>query len=121
VAVWSGSLMIVWGNGRTAGGTTRPRTRGPRPTRTKPPPLASGTPPRGPAPRWSSGAGTTGSPDGRHGGRYDLATDSWQPTAMAGAPSPGSSHRPVWTGTRVIVWGGQYGSTPSRPGLVTTP
>ncbi|MBZ5640219.1 MAG: thrombospondin type 3 repeat-containing protein [Acidobacteriia bacterium] len=44
------------------------------------------------------------------GGRYDLAADSWQSTSVTGAPSARSGHTAVWTGTRMIVWGGTIGS-----------
>ncbi len=48
------------------------------------------------------------------GGRYAPATDSWLPTSMTGAvPSPRQRHSAVWTGTEMIVWGGNVnnGST----------
>jgi hypothetical protein len=41
------------------------------------------------------------------GGRYDPATDTWVPTAISGAPAPRSGHSAVWTGSRMIVWGGR--------------
>jgi hypothetical protein len=40
------------------------------------------------------------------GGQYDLAMDSWTPTSTSGAPSARVDHTAVWTGTRMIVWGG---------------
>jgi hypothetical protein len=40
------------------------------------------------------------------GGRYDPALDSWKPTSGAGAPSPRSKTKGVWTGRQMIVWGG---------------
>ena len=52
-------------------------------------PPASGTPPRGPAPRWSSGAGTTGSPGPSTRG----AGTTWPPTAGSQRRRPGR-HRP---------------------------
>ena len=33
-------------------------------------------------------------------------TDAWEPTATVGAPSPRARHVAVWTGTKMIVWGG---------------
>jgi len=50
------------------------------------------------------------------GGRYDPATDTWEPTPMSGAPSARILHTAVWTGTEMIVWGGQNGSTPFKTG-----
>ena len=76
---------------------------------------------------------TTNAPDGRHhhtavwtgsemiiwggepddpyvllntGGRYDPSTDSWTTTTTMNAPSPRWGHTAVWTGTEMIVWGG---------------
>jgi hypothetical protein len=40
------------------------------------------------------------------GGQYDPTTDLWTPTSVAGAPSPRDSQTAVWTGTRMVVWGG---------------
>ena len=40
------------------------------------------------------------------GGRYSPATDSWSPTAAAQAPSARYKHTAVWSGNRMIVWGG---------------
>jgi hypothetical protein len=41
------------------------------------------------------------------GALYDPATDSWSPMASAGAPSGrGFSSPPIWTGEKLIVWGG---------------
>jgi hypothetical protein len=41
------------------------------------------------------------------GGRYDPATDSWAPTSTgAGTPSARHQHAAVWTGSRMVVWGG---------------
>ncbi len=45
------------------------------------------------------------------GGRFDPATDTWTSTSLANAPWPRSGHTAVWTGTRMIVWGGTPGST----------
>jgi len=43
------------------------------------------------------------------GARYNPATDTWTPMSTVGAPSPRWSHRAVWTGTHMIVWGGDSG------------
>jgi N-acetylneuraminic acid mutarotase len=40
------------------------------------------------------------------GGRYDPATDTWTPTSTGSAPSPRSQSTSVWTGNKMIVWGG---------------
>ena len=41
------------------------------------------------------------------GGRYDPSTDSWISTSLNNAPSPRDYHSAVWTGTEMIVWGGE--------------
>jgi len=41
------------------------------------------------------------------GGRYDPATDSWTATPTSNAPTPRDGHSMVWTGSVVIVWGGE--------------
>ena len=43
------------------------------------------------------------------GARYDPAADSWAPMSTTGAPSARFAHTAVWTGTRMIVWGGDGG------------
>jgi len=41
------------------------------------------------------------------GGRYDPAADSWLPTSTgAGVPWARQEHTALWTGTEMIVWGG---------------
>jgi hypothetical protein len=40
------------------------------------------------------------------GGRYNPATNTWVPTGATGAPSARFNHTAVWTGSEMIVWGG---------------
>ena len=40
------------------------------------------------------------------GARYDPNTDSWQPTALDGAPDGRMYYASAWTGGELIVWGG---------------
>ena len=40
------------------------------------------------------------------GGLYDPATDAWTPISTSGAPHPRGYHAAVWTGSKMIVWGG---------------
>jgi hypothetical protein len=54
------------------------------------------------------GRGSGTPPVTASGGAYDPGQDSWSPTASAGAPEARHSHAAVWTGSRMIVWGG-YG------------
>ena len=40
------------------------------------------------------------------GWRYDPEADTWLPTSMAAAPEGRSQHAAVWTGSEMVVWGG---------------
>jgi N-acetylneuraminic acid mutarotase len=118
-AVWTGEEMIVWGGelygmeiGISAGGRYDPATSS-----------------------WSTTT-LTGVPSGRSGhtavwtgsnmvvwggGRwdggiwygadtgalYDPTTDSWEATEAIDAPAPRNDHTAVWTGSEMIVWGGE--------------
>ena len=41
------------------------------------------------------------------GGRYNAGTDSWIATSTINAPSARYSHKAVWTGGQMVIWGGQ--------------
>ncbi len=166
-AVWTGSVMIIWGGGMTnsynTGGRYDPVTDSWSPTSTQGAPspralhtavwtgsemivwgglndafavLNSGGRYDPVSDAWSS-LSTTGAPAPRYrhaaiwtgsemivwggakplssarfnsGGRYDPATNSWSSTSLVGAPPARSGHTAVWTGTRMVVWGGNDGS-----------
>jgi hypothetical protein len=55
---------------------------------------------------WAGMVISHGGQESNTGGRYDPATDAWTPTSTLGAPSPRSYHSAVWTGSQMIVWGG---------------
>jgi len=40
------------------------------------------------------------------GGRYDPITDTWLAVTTTGAPRARIQHTGVWTGTEMLVWGG---------------
>ncbi len=40
------------------------------------------------------------------GGRYDPVTDTWRSISILNAPSARTLHTAVWTGSRMIIWGG---------------
>jgi N-acetylneuraminic acid mutarotase len=42
------------------------------------------------------------------GAKYTPTSDSWTPTTNTNAPGIRSDHTAVWTGTEMIVWGGEY-------------
>jgi N-acetylneuraminic acid mutarotase len=53
------------------------------------------------------------------GALYDPSTDSWTPTSTAGAPLGRDGHTAIWTGSRMIVWGGNViwnGGSPTGDG-----
>ena len=41
------------------------------------------------------------------GGRYDPVSDHWQVVSGTNAPSPRYAHTAVWSGSRMVVWGGR--------------
>jgi N-acetylneuraminic acid mutarotase len=133
-AVWTGSLMIVWGGTApvlfssfafevfNTGGRYDPLTDTWTPTSTLNAPEArtqhsaiwtgsvmvvwGGTR----SPNQGSQALTTG-------GGYNPATDTWTTTSTIGVTPARYRHTAVWTGTRMIVWGGyESNGVPSRLG-----
>jgi len=113
-AVWSGSVMIIWGAaGDSTGGRYDPATNTWMPTSTINVPSArsghtaiwGGTE----MIVWGGLSGTAFS----DGGRYDPSADLWTPTSTAGAPTARYNHSAVWTGSEMIVWGGSE----TGPGL----
>jgi N-acetylneuraminic acid mutarotase len=112
-AVWTGSEMIVWGGFSfglpNTGGRYDPATDSWSPTSTD----------RAPAGRENVTGVWTGSeaifwggwPDTNPGfpgtgGRYSPATDSWSLTTTVNAPTSRYGHSSVWTGSEMIVFGG---------------
>ena len=118
-AVWTGSIMIVWGgydgNGTTGdtntGGVYDPNSD-----------------------TWTA-TSTTGAPTGRYfqtgvwtgqelviwggynnvvdfnnGGQYDPATDTWSALSLINAPTARERQTAVWANNRMIVWGGITGN-----------
>ena len=114
VAVWTGSEMIVWGGGIpgtpfNTGGRYNPSTNSWTATSITNAP----TPRDGATAVWTGtemivwgGHTNIGPPDANTGGRYNPATDSWTPTSTTNAPSGRARQTAVWTGSEMIVWGG---------------
>jgi N-acetylneuraminic acid mutarotase len=115
-AVWTGSRMIVWGGTRSTGsgqlntgGSYDPSTDTWTPMSTVNAPAArtshvavwSGTH----LIVWGGHVGNPSSPEST-GGKYDPVTDTWTSVSTTNVPSPRSLPTAVWTGTRMIVWGG---------------
>jgi N-acetylneuraminic acid mutarotase len=109
-AVWTGSEMIVWGGDGNTGGRYNPALDSWTPT------SISANVPVG---RYSHTAVWTGtamivwggqgiSPNNylQSGGRYDPESDVWASISATGAPDTRRGQFSVWTGSRMIVWGG---------------
>lgn len=55
------------------------------------------------------------------GARLSLKNKSWTPISNAGAPSPRYGHSAVWTGSKMIVWGGWNNSAHLDDGGIYDP
>lgn len=125
-AVWTGSKMIVWGS--TGGGVFDPETNAWSSISRLGAPLGR----EGHTAVWTGSkmivwGGQASrcigilSKDGRtrarcrvfdNGGIYDLSTDQWARLDPGeNSPSRRTEHRAVWTGNKMIVWGGYYAGT----------
>ena len=49
------------------------------------------------------------------GGRYNPGADSWIATTTTSAPGARAGHTAVWTGSEMMVWGGQGASHVIEP------
>lgn len=67
---------------------------------------------------WGGTSGTnsiSGDPAFADGARFGPATGNWIPLPSANAPSARWGHSTIWTGTEMIVWGGQNVSSAGGP------
>ena len=55
------------------------------------------------------------------GKRYDPTLDRWLPMSPDNAPDPRRLHTAVWTGSRMLVWGGQYRQSYLQTGGIYDP
>jgi N-acetylneuraminic acid mutarotase len=120
-AIWTGSEMIVWGgggdgfSGLSTGGRYNPTTNTWTTTNGNAPTARSGH-----TAVWTGSEmiiwggqeynqfihdPTTGT---NTGGRFSPSTDTWVATSNNNVPSPRTDHTAVWTGTKMIVWGGYF-------------
>lgn len=126
-AVWVGAEMIVWGGhdgnsiAKNTGGRFNPVSNTWQAMSTVGAPQA----------RWGHTAIWTGTEMIIWGGysgafdfvtlntgaRYNPQTDTWTPVSMTGAPPARFAHTAIWTGTEMIIWGGNICSTCSNQGL----
>jgi N-acetylneuraminic acid mutarotase len=120
-AVWTGSQFVVWGGRFSSGDLNTGGRYDPAGDTWQSTSLIGA-----PSPRETHTMVWTGSVaivwGGREifsntnfndGGRYDPVNDSWTPTDVGSAPPTRSSHTAVWTGRKMIVWGGK--TTSSQP------
>jgi hypothetical protein len=117
-AVWTGTEMIVWG-GSSGGGAVQntgarynPSTDVWTAVTTENAPSSR----RGHVGIWTGtemiiygGADGPGSQVFGDGARYNPTTESWLALPALNAPSPRIEHTVVWTGSEMIVWGGESG------------
>jgi len=119
-AVWTGTEMILWGgylfsNGAAqvaynTGARYNPATDTWTPTST----VGAPSPRAGHSAIWTGRYMIVWGGDGlnytykNNGGIYDPSTDTWVgTTSLVNAPPARGSHAAVWTGTQMIVWGGE--------------
>lgn len=122
VAVWVDGEMFIWG-GRTPSMTNSGALYDPAIDRWR---KISTT--DAPIPRDHATAVWTGTENGSQvliwggviglrgaGSHYDVLTDEWRTISTTDAPTGRLNHTAIWTGTEMIVWGGQ--SSYAKPGL----
>jgi hypothetical protein len=117
-AVWTGTAMLVWGGRAAAAGSYNASGGRYDPASDT---WSSLIETSAPSPRelhtavWTGGGmivwggyASGSSPTGFHdsGGLYDPATQTWTPTKASGALRPAARHTAVWTGSEMLVWGG---------------
>jgi hypothetical protein len=121
-AVWTGSEMIVWG-GASGGGVLGDGGRYRPDTDTWIGMSSTGAIPSARAGATAVWTGTEmivwggyvdpADPTGVNtGGRYNPALDTWNAITTASAPGGRYAHTAVWTGSRMIVWGGELNDIP---------
>ena len=120
VMVWGDGELMVWG-GRACGGGMCPYVdTGARYDPVADSWTATSTQAAPTGASWSSGVwtgnefivfggrtcGTVQGCEVNDSGRYSPMTDTWTALTTAGAPSPRHNHTGVWTGDRMLIWGG---------------
>lgn len=128
-AVWTGTEMIVWGGSDATmplgtGGRYNPSTNTWTAVTTSSAPTAR----TGHVAVWTGsvmliwgGTSTLGANPTplNTGSRYNPTTNSWTAITTTNAPSARNYHSAVWTGTEMIVWGGNGTSTGTHQPLDT--
>jgi hypothetical protein len=118
-SVWTGSEFIVWGGGAITSGWIFSQTGGRYdPAADVWTPTSTNGAPEGRARTaavwtgeelfaWGGCTGSTCLVDVHTGGLYNPATDTWTATTTDHVIEGREFHTMVWTGSEVIVWGGQ--------------
>lgn len=60
---------------------------------------------------WGGETAATGFATSNTGGKYDPVSNTWQPISTINAPSARRFHSAIWTGTEMIIWGGEAGNS----------
>ncbi len=124
MAVWTGRYMVVWGGqiADSTGGRYDPIADTWLPTTT----LSAPSPRYQHTAVWTGGQmvvwggvdPTQGGMQGLNtGGRYDPEADAWSGMTTSGAPRGRSWHTAIWSGNRMIVWGGMGGAPVNSGGV----
>ena len=115
-AVWTGDRLVIWGGysypegQHSSGGIYDPDSNSWQPT------SSSGAPTSRTRHTavWADdrmliwgGGGCSGGTPLNSGSSYDPQTNSWQAMNTVNAPSIRCDHSAIWTGSRMVVWGGQ--------------
>jgi N-acetylneuraminic acid mutarotase len=116
-AVWTGNEMIMWGGAGDSGEVNTGGKYNPATDRWIP--TSSVNAPSGrqfPTAVWSGGemivwGGVSNQSPYlfNTGGKYNPNTDTWTATSIINAPAAREGHSAVWTGSEMIVWGGDAG------------
>lgn len=119
-AVWTGSKMFVWGGRNSSGLLSDGALYDPVMNQWSAVTLAGAPPARiRPSVVWAGNRAIVWGGEGGGGMLNDgaqLLFDTsgapveWRPLASAGAPSARARHTAVWTGSRMLIWGGSNGS-----------
>jgi len=126
-AVWTGSVMIVWGGHDGTGFLNTGGRYDPvmdtwqATSMTGAPSIRYAHTAIWTGSRMIVWGGSNGSTSLGDGGRYDPATDTWQATSTVRAPSMRANQTAVWTGSEMIVWGGWSGTSYLETGGRYTP
>ncbi len=125
-AVWTGKKMIVWGGNQSTrdGASYDPETNT----------WAAISTTDAPMPRYGHTAiwtgtkmiiwgGMDGDTDGAtdSGYAYDPENDAWSAISMTNAPTARTAHTAVWTGTKMIIWGGWNLTAATNTGAIYDP